>query len=215
MHQTRTPPTRSDSIKHEPGKNAMSETSEHPEDELAPEAESGEPNGGEEAAPEEETPTIPLDPLARAIAERDASHDQLLRAQAEQENFRKRVQKERADERLYQAAAFARAILPPLDNLERALAAAADSEQKSELVEGVRMVAKQFNDVLSSFSVKAIDAVGQPFDPNFHEAIQQMPSEEHPKMTVIQEIERGYQLHERIIRPSKVIVSSGPAEATE
>jgi molecular chaperone GrpE len=199
----------------DPGKKAMSETNEHPDDELTPDTESGEPNGGEEAAPEEETPTIPLDPLARAIAERDASHDQLLRAQAEQENFRKRMQKERADERLYQDAGFARAVLPPLDNLERALAAAADSEPKSELVEGVRMVAKQFNDVLSSFSVKAIDAVGQPFDPNFHEAIQQLPSDEHPKMTVIQEIERGYQLHERIIRPSKVIVSSGPAEATE
>jgi molecular chaperone GrpE len=203
----------------------MSETSEHQDDELASDVEPGEFNGGEDVAPqdaasekavfEEAPPTIPLDPLAQAMAERDANSDQLLRAQAEQDNYRKRMQKERADERLYQAASFARAILPPLDNLERALSAAANSEQESELVAGVRMVAKQFADVLSGFSIKVIDAVGQPFDPNFHEAIQQMPSEEHPKMTVIQEVERGYQLHDRIIRPSKVIVSSGPAESTE
>jgi molecular chaperone GrpE len=198
----------------------MSETSEHQDDELASDVDPGESNGDEDVAPqdaasEEAPPTIPLDPLAQAMAERDANSDQLLRAQAEQDNYRKRMQKECADEKLYQAASFARAILPPLDNLERALAAAANSEQDSELVAGVRMVAQQFADVLSGFSIKVIDAVGQPFDPNFHEAIQQMPSEEHPKMTVIQEVERGYQLHDRILRPSKVIVSSGPAESTE
>ena len=76
------------------------------------------------------------------------------------------------------------------------------------------MVAEQFESILSSHALEPIEAAGKPFDPNKHEAVQQVPSDEHPPMTVIEEIERGFTLHDRVVRPSKVIVSSGPSEQT-
>lgn len=153
--------------------------------------------------------------LEAAIAERDENYDRLLRAQAELENFRKRVRKETELNRLYQQLPLVRDLLPGLDNLQRALTAAESSQGVEGLVEGVRMVVQQFEDLLGRYSVKPIEAVGQPFDPNLHEAVLQQPSADHPPMTVIEEVQRGYILHDRVVRPSQVIVSTEPVQQTD
>jgi molecular chaperone GrpE len=109
---------------------------------------------------------------------------------------------------------LARELLPVLDNLKRALAAAETSKNVEDLLQGVSMVAKQLEDMLTRHSLEAIESMGKPFDPNLHEALGQVPSADHPPMTVIQELERGYTLHDRVVRPTKVIVSTGPPENT-
>jgi molecular chaperone GrpE len=150
--------------------------------------------------------------LEAAISDRDAHHDRWLRTQAEFENYRKRSQKESEQVRRYQALPLLRDLLPVLDNLHRALAAAESAQKVDDLAQGVRMVARQLEDLLGKWSAAPIEAVGRPFDPNLHEAIQQMPSTEHPPMAVVDEVERGWVLHDRVVRPSKVVVSSGPPE---
>jgi len=142
--------------------------------------------------------------------ESQENYDQMLRARAELENVRKRAQKEQQEIRQFQSMSMIRDLLPPLDNLGRAIEAAAGSDSVEGLVQGVEMVRKQLADALARCSVKPIESVGKPFDPNLHEAVQQLPSADHPAMTVLQEVERGYTLHDRVVRPSKVIVSSEP-----
>jgi molecular chaperone GrpE len=161
----------------------------------------------------EELGAMPIvdDPLAVAIAEQDALKDKLLRAHAELENYRKRVQREREEDRRYAAAPFARDLLPVLDNLQRAVDAADKGGTVEDLRQGVRMVLQQANELLGRFQVRPIEAAGKPLDPNYHEAITQMPSDQ-PPMTVLQEVERGYTLHDRVLRPSKVIVAAPKAE---
>jgi molecular chaperone GrpE len=145
--------------------------------------------------------------LKTAVDERDSYFEQLKRSQAELDNFRKRAQKEADQARRYQAVPLIRDVLPGLDNLGRAIQAAESSGKLDELIEGVKLVAKQFEDFLTRHSVVPISAVGEDFDPNRHEAVGQVPSAEHPPMTVIEEVERGFLLHDRVIRPSKVLVS--------
>ncbi len=153
--------------------------------------------------------------LESVLAERDANYENWLRAQAELENYRKRVQKEAEQNRLYEALPTVRSLLPGLDNLGRAIAAAENSQNVEELIEGVKMVSKQLEAVLAERSVVVIEAIGKPFDPNLHEAVQQLPSEDVPALTILEEVERGYTIHDRVVRPSKVIVSSGPQEQSE
>ena len=148
--------------------------------------------------------------LEAALAERDANRDSWLRAQAELENYRKRVQREAEELRQYQALPLSRDLLPALDNLRRAIQAAEKSPNVEELVTGVRLVARQFDEALARHGITLIDAVGKPFDPNLHQALQQVPSAEHPPLTVLAEVERGYLLKERVVRPSCVIVSQAP-----
>lgn len=153
--------------------------------------------------------------LESVLAERDANYENWLRAQAELENYRKRVQKEAEQNRLYESLPMVRSLLPGLDNLGRAIVAAENSRNVEELIEGVKMVSKQLEAALAERSVVIIEAVGKPFDPNLHEAIQQLPSEDVPALTILEEVERGYTIHDRVVRPSKVIVSSGPQEQPE
>lgn len=151
----------------------------------------------------------PPDPLAAVTAERDDFRDKLLRLHAEMENSRKRSQREREEERRYAVLPLARDLLPSLDNLRRAMEAGEKSgPDNGELLQGLRMVAAQIEEVLGRHGVTPIPALGLPFDPNLHEALQQVPSAEHPPMTVILEYERGFKLHDRVIRPAKVVVSA-------
>jgi molecular chaperone GrpE len=148
--------------------------------------------------------------LAACRNESQEHYDQMLRARAELENYRKRAQKEQQEIRQFQSMSMIRDLLPTLDNLGRAIEAAAGSDSVDGLLQGVEMVWKQLGDALARYSVTPIESVGKPFDPNLHEAVQQLPSADHPAMTVLQEVERGYTLHDRVIRPSKVIVSCDP-----
>jgi molecular chaperone GrpE len=150
--------------------------------------------------------------LTEAQAAADDFRDRWLRSQAELENYRKRSQKELDAERQYRSMAVVRDILPALDGLQRALQVAKTTKDVDQLLKGMQMVVQQFEDALARHSVVAINAVGQPFDPNQHEAIQQAPSKDHPPMTVLHEVERGYQLFDRVVRPTKVIVSVTPPE---
>lgn len=156
------------------------------------------------------------DPLTAALAESEANRDRWMRAQAELDNYRKRVQKERAADLRYSALPLLRDLLPGLDNLHRAIEAIPSDEANQQLAQGLEMVTRQFEEIFARHGAEPITALGEPFDPNLHEALQQIPTSEHPPMTVIQEVERGYRLHDRVIRPTKVIVSAElPAPADE
>lgn len=148
--------------------------------------------------------------LAAMIAERDDYMDKWARARADLENYRKRIQKEMEEDRKYAALPLLRGLLPALDGLDRALRSAKQSKNADELITGIELVVKQFESALAGAGVQTVGAVGRPFDPNQHEAIQQRPSADHPPMTVLDDVERGYLLHDRVVRPSKVIVSSAP-----
>ena len=154
----------------------------------------------------------PGEPLKAALAERDALMQKWLLAVADLDNYRRRVQKEAEQERRYAGLPLARDILPALDNLHRALDAARNGGEVNQLVQGVQMVAKQFDEVLAKHAVVPINAAGKPFDPNLHQALQQVPTPDKPPMTVLAECERGYTMHDRVVRPSTVIVSAPPPE---
>ena len=138
--------------------------------------------------------------------------ERLLRSQAEMENFRRRTQKEAQDAARYQSVPLIRDLLPFMDNLQRAIDAAEQTGDTQNLIEGIKMVSAQLEQVVSGHNAKKIDPAGQPFDPNEHEALSQVPSPDHEPMTVIQVVEAGYRIHERIVRPAKVIVSCAPPE---
>lgn len=141
----------------------------------------------------------------------DEANQRVLRAQAELENYRKRVQREINDERRYAALPLARDLLPVVDNLERAIEAAQKTNESGGLLEGVKMIAGQIDAILKQHQCQRIETVGQPFDPNFHQAIAQEPSSEHPAGTVTRAAQVGYRLHDRVIRPAQVFVSTGSA----
>jgi molecular chaperone GrpE len=146
-----------------------------------------------------------------------------LMAQAELDNFRKRMQREAEQSIKYANLPLVRDLLDVIDNLNRATDSAKAELNKAEsqntgarqtesnqaLVSGVEMVSQQFASVLAKYGCKPIEALGQPFDPNVHQAISQMPSEQYPAGTITNEVAVGYMLHDRVVRPSCVIVSTG------
>ena len=135
---------------------------------------------------------------------------EVLKSHAEAENFRKRLQRDAEQQLRYANMPLVRDILDVIDNLKRATeAASSEAGNANALLSGVQMVTQQLENTLAKFACKPIESVGQPFDPNFHEAIAQMPSEEVPAGHVVQEVAVGYLLHDRVIRPSQVIVSTG------
>ncbi|MBI2423906.1 MAG: nucleotide exchange factor GrpE [Candidatus Hydrogenedentes bacterium] len=151
--------------------------------------------------------------LAQAAKERDEANDQLLRLRAEFENYRKRTLRD--GERLRKTATekLIRELLPVADNLERALSHIED--RSTGLAQGVDMVLKQFFDAMQQNGLEPIEALGMPFDPQVHEALTHQPSEEYGADTVMHVFERGYRIGEFIIRPSKVVVSSGGASESD
>jgi molecular chaperone GrpE len=152
--------------------------------------------------------------LAAVTAERDQYFDQMKRAHAELDNFRRRAQREAELSARFASLPIIRDLLPALDNVDRTIQAAETTGKIEDLIQGLQMIVAQFDQVFSSHSAKAIAAVGETFDPNLHEALQQIPTAEHLPMTVLQELERGYILHDRVIRPSKVLVACAVPEET-
>ena len=144
-------------------------------------------------------------------AEKASLYDKLLRQQAEFENFRKRVERERGS--LYQHGRddVLLQFLPVVDNFERALTSLETSEGDAEaLRHGVELIHKQFKDALAKFGLEAVDAVGQAFDPHVHEAVTTEATDKHKENTVIEEFQRGYRIGDRLLRPAKVKVASSP-----
>ena len=155
------------------------------------------------------------DELQNLRSENEDLRDRVLRIQAELENFRRRTQKEVVDAMKYQSLPLIRDILPGIDNLKRAIDAVEQSGDTQNLVDGIKMVSQQLNDALKAHSAEPISPEGQPFDPNLHEALSQVPSADHEPMTICQVVEVGYRIHDRIIRPAKVIVTCAPPEPAE
>lgn len=179
-----------------------------PEEALAPE----DAPAPEAPAAKESAPTEELD-AATLVNERDALSDQLLRARAEFDNYRKRMAREAERTRQLAAEALIRDILPVVDHLELALRHADD--HPGALGEGVAMVLRQFQDVLGRHGLEPIAAQGQPFDPTVHEAVMQRESEEAPANVVLEEFQRGYRLGQMVLRPAKVVVSMGAPSGEE
>jgi molecular chaperone GrpE len=130
-------------------------------------------------------------------------HERRLRAAADLENYKKRAQRERDDVQRFGVEKLAKDLLPVIDNLDRALSAAAADDP---LASGVRLVRASFEQALARHGVKGFSALGKPFDPALHEALMQVPSEEAPG-TVVLEHARGFLLHERLLRPAMVGVA--------
>jgi len=145
-------------------------------------------------------------------AELAAEKDRHLRLQAEMENLRSRTAREVVDERRYAPLPIVRDLLPVLDNINRAIEAAEQSGDADSLLEGFKLVRQQLLTILEQHHCKQIETVGQPFDPQIHEAILQQPSGEQPANHILLETQAGYQLHERVVRAAQVIISSGPAD---
>lgn len=166
----------------------------------------------EEPAEEKKEELSAEEQLRRQLAEktREAAEffDKWLRLRAEFENFKKRVQKEKADLLKFGNESLLRALLPVLDNLTRALDHGKEVGSDPSLVEGVELIHKQFINILERFGVKPISAVGELFDPEKHEAVAQEESDLEPNK-IIGEVEKGYFYHERLLRPTKVIVAKG------
>ncbi|HWE39257.1 MAG TPA: nucleotide exchange factor GrpE [Isosphaeraceae bacterium] len=152
----------------------------------------------------------PADELAEARRQRDEYLELLQRSRAEFENYRKRAKAQADADRQYAVAALAKDLLEVVDNAARGAEAARVGGGAQGLVEGFEMVLKQLHDTLAKHGVEPIDAKGQPFDPNLHEALAHRPHPEHPEGTVVDELARGYRLRDRVLRPSRVAVSAGP-----
>ncbi len=165
---------------------------------------------------EGETVTLPLEEWHKGqkrANERDEFLELAQRTQADFANYKQRQNQQQERERSLLRGGLVMELLPILDNLERANTAAANSGDVEGLIKGVSMVQMQFLELLKQkFEVVPIQAVGEPFDPNKHDGVTQMPSEEHPADTVTQVVETGYMIQDRVLRPAKVIVSSGPPE---
>ena len=150
------------------------------------------------------------DPMASMQADLDRFRDLALRSQADFENYKKRCAREKEEAIKYANSSLLEKLVPIIDNFELGLAAARGEGEASPIYSGMSLVLKQLNDFLIDNGLQPIDAAGQKFDPNLHEAIAHEPSEKFPEGTVIRQTRRGYKLKDRLLRPSSVVVSSGP-----
>ena len=186
---------------------------EHPPEEMDPQLDAAsETDAAEDAAPVvDDTPRDENELAIRLREAKEEADKRVLLAQAESENFRKRMRRDLDEQLRYAALPMVTDLLQVRDNLWRAIEAA-DGGSSDGLKEGVAMVAKLFDDTLAKYGVKEIPAEGEGFDPNFHEAISQMPSPDVASGMVAHVAVPGFQMHERVVRPSQVVVSTGSPE---
>lgn len=172
-----------------------------------------EPTPGEQPAPEIDN-VVEISETARlkqalAVKEQEAKehYDARLRVQAEFDNFKKRKEKELSDFRRYANEGLVRDVLPVIDDLDRAIAAAEQTHKLEDFLKGIELIFEKFSGILKRIGVKAIDAEGQPFNPEIHEAIAQIESADVPEGTVLTVFQKGYYLHDRVIVAPKVSVA--------
>ena len=152
--------------------------------------------------------------LSAAKNEAAENYDRMLRLMAEFENYKKRVQKQMEDHRKYANESLVKELLSVVDNLERAIHASngEKADEDAGVVEGVEMTLNEILKLLKKYNVTPIDALGKPFDPAYHEAVMQEHSNVYPENTVTTELQKGYLLHDRLIRPTMVVVSKGASQ---
>ncbi|UMZ73071.1 nucleotide exchange factor GrpE [Natranaerofaba carboxydovora] len=147
----------------------------------------------------------------KLIKEKQEYFERLQRLQAEFDNYKKRMSTEREKDKKYGAEDVMKGILPVLDNFERALSNIEENEEKTEenegFYQGVKMIYDQLVETLEQNGLEKIEAEGEKFDPNYHEAVMMVESEEHSKNTVVEELQKGYLLHDKLLRASMVKVS--------
>jgi molecular chaperone GrpE len=166
----------------------------------------------EETSPTSEAPAPEItveEQLAAKEKECRENWDRFLRERADLENYRKRVNKEKEELLNYGNKSLIEEILPIVDNLERALAHASEDGQAA-VVEGIRMTHGMLIAALKKFGVTPVEALGVAFDPNFHQAMAQVPTDQHPPNTIVEEYQKGYLLKERLLRPAMVTVAAAP-----
>jgi molecular chaperone GrpE len=190
----------------------MNDDTNKPEDDkAAPTATEATGNSTEQKAPEPATP----DPIEALRAENQDLRDKLLRTIAEMENLRKRTEREISDTRSYAIAGFARDMLTATDSLSRALmvlpAEARDSSDATtrSLIEGIEMTEREMQRLLAKHGVKPIEAEGQKFDPHKHQAMFEVPDPSRPEGTVVQVVQAGFAIGDRVLRPAMVGVAKG------
>ena len=172
----------------------------------------GAPEGAEteapEAAAEVEEPEV--DPV---VEERDKLRAQLMRTAADFDNFRKRSRRDIEEAKKRSKEDTVREILPIIDNLQRAVSASSKATDVEAVLQGINMVLRGFDDVALKLNLERVPAVGATFDPNLHDAVQQIETDEHKPGTIVNEIVPGYRLGERLIRPAMVVVAKPPKPA--
>jgi molecular chaperone GrpE len=148
--------------------------------------------------------------IQKLVEERDSLQDRLLRRQAEFENYKKRAERERSEYVQFASAELIRELLNVLDSFDLAIRnGSAEGAGSAEMLRGFDLIYKQFLDTLGRFGLKAIEARGQPFDPNFHQAISTVASDDVAENTVVEEFRRGYTLNGKLLRAAMVSVSAG------
>ena len=195
---------------------ASTEGAVEPQEEVAEPCEAAVESPEEEVAESQEAAEPEADGLAEleaARAEATANYDRYVRAVAELDNYRKRTVRMRAETRDETLRDVLLQVAPILDNLRRALRQ--ETQEVELLKQGVELICGQFNDVLKGYGLAEIEAVGHPFDPEVHEALAEVPDDEHAPGTVIEEMEKGYKLNDKVVRYARVVVSKASAENTE
>lgn len=178
---------------------------------------SGDPQEATDQQPETEMPqdgeseAASEDPVARVEALAQEYKDQLLRTRAEAENQRKRMERENANAVKYAAEKVFRDLLAVVDSLELGLKAAREAGASQPVIEGIELTRKQLGDTLARHGVVELDPAGAVFDPDFHEAVSMVPSADVAPNHVLEVVQKGYHLHERVLRPARVVVAAAPS----
>lgn len=184
-------------------------------DETAGEDKISESKKGEKNDSNKKDVTETMDPLKEMEEKAESlknevaeTHDRLLRLAAEFENYKKRSAREMNDFRKFANESFVKAMLPVVDNLDRAIESSSnDKHANSSVVEGVNMTLREILKVFKQYSIKPFESLGKTFDPSLHQAVMQEDDEAYPENTVSKELQKGYMIHDRLLRPAMVVVS--------
>ncbi len=166
----------------------------------------------EEVNEEQSTSSLEQEPVSIAEMERlqalaDENQQRVLRTQADFDNYRKRTQKEKEEFAKYASTKLITELLPIVDNFDRAFSTVVEDNLNESFSKGMNMIYRQLEGVLQAEGLVPMESVGQPFNPEFHQAIMQVESEEYPEGTVVEEIQKGYLLKDKVLRPAMVKVS--------
>lgn len=167
----------------------------------------------EQGVEEEEVEVIDSDETSSTVQNEleqklEETTNRMLRLQADYDNFRRRTQKEKESAAKYRSQSLAESLIPALDNFERGMTIDAQSEETKSLLQGMEIVYRQLKEALANEGIEAVESVGQPFDPNFHQAVMQVETDDFESNVVVEEMQKGYMLKDRVIRVAMVKVNA-------
>lgn len=169
------------------------------------------PENQEQGQADEQQPDAEQEAILAELAElrkqAEENYQKLLRSQADFDNFRRRSRQEREELAKYASLKLIEQLLPVVDNFDRALSSSKETKDFESLAKGVEMIWRQLDQVLSQEGLKPMETVGQPFNPEYHQAVAQVESEEHEEGIIVEELQKGYMLKDKVLRPAMVKVS--------